>query len=61
MTDADRFNELRELYKDDQEALRQIDVYDPSTEYHLMITKYRDSLLPKSTLMSDEEWRAKNG
>jgi hypothetical protein len=39
------YGEMREWYKDDPVALQQIDVYDPSTEYHDKFREYRDALL----------------
>jgi hypothetical protein len=39
-----RYDELREVYSHDRQALQQIDVYDPRAYYHVWMRKYRDAL-----------------
>ncbi len=39
-----RYDELREKYANDPVALQQIDVYDPSTEYHQKLKQFVWSL-----------------
>jgi hypothetical protein len=41
---SSRYDELRVEYKNDAQALQQIDVYDPSTTYHDYMHKYIDAM-----------------
>ena len=57
------YDELRQKYQGDHEALKQIDIYDPNTEYHVWFRKYRDALLRKNraAIFECEEWFKGNG
>lgn len=51
---SSRYNELRQEYSDDKQALQQIDIYDPSTYYHQMFRKYREALQTRDDLIIAE-------
>lgn len=56
---AQRYNELRQQYANDAQALQQIDAYDPNAEqYHAMLCKYREALkvCDEITAVACEAW-----
>ncbi len=58
-----RYDELRRQYAGDAEALRQIDIYDPNSEYKAWWRKYRNALKAGNgaTEKECEEWFEKHG
>jgi len=61
----ERYAELRQLYADDEKAQRQIDIYDPESEYQTWFRKYRDAVKQKRGGEAAEreawEWFERNG
>jgi hypothetical protein len=57
----ERYAELRQLYADDEKAQRQIDIYDPESEYQTWSRKYRDAANDESAEQEAWEWFERNG
>ncbi len=55
---SSRYDELRAEYRNDAQALQQIDVYDPSTTYHDYMRKYIDAMgiQDNNTIVDCETW-----
>lgn len=49
-----RFTILRQKYAGDPLALEQIDMYDPTTDYHKKLMQFRDALKARNAAEADE-------
>ena len=62
-TAQDRFNELRQEYAGNKWAQRQIDIYDPSSQYHPKLREFVEALKSGNREKEEEldEWFREQG